>query len=217
MENNQSILHANQNIEEDRKLIFYILSSTFGLKDKGQTEELTNKIIKTIRAKEWQQKFSSRHFVFIVDEYCRQNIGDIKFLWMCQVIDILYFYEIFKQGTEIAEELHNPKKHGFSTKIEKLSQHYHGKKIYNAKMVKLIRNNVVHTGDIDGIDGAIKQNDITDIDNFKKKFRQDSLRPLAVSANLLFFDMFVRSMGLNDNDLAFNGLPPQNLNFFTNK
>lgn len=214
MENNQSILHENQNIEEDRKLIFYILSSTFGQKDKRQTEELTNKIIKTIQAKAWQQKFSSRHFVFIIDEYCRQNIGDIKFLWMCQVIDILYFYEIFQDNGEKLENLHQ---RSFDIKLKELFEYYYKKEMGNSNMVRLIRNNVVHTGAIDGIDRAIKQKDVSDIKNFKKKFRQDSLRALAMSANLLFFDMFIRSMGLDDNDLAFNGLPPQNLDFFTNK
>ncbi|MEX2515177.1 MAG: hypothetical protein WD335_03540 [Candidatus Paceibacterota bacterium] len=210
MKNIPSILHTDNTLAEDHKLIFYILEKTYG---KKPAFELTEKIISNIQSKNWQQKFPSTHFVFIVDEQCRQNIGDIKFLWMCQVLDIIYFYEIFKPSGKPTEELHNPGKHGFDKKMKKLFQYYYEKSIENSEIIKIARNNVVHTGNIDGISGAVKKNDLSKIADFKAKHKVDSLRSIAMSANLLFFDMFVRSMGLNNEDLSFNGLQPQNLNF----
>ncbi|PIQ91515.1 MAG: hypothetical protein COV70_03360 [Parcubacteria group bacterium CG11_big_fil_rev_8_21_14_0_20_39_22] len=211
MKNSPSILHTDNTLAEDYKLILYILEKSYG---KKPASELTDKIISNIQSKNWQQKFPSTHFVFIVDEQCRQDIGDIKFLWMCQVLDIIYFYEIFKPSGKSAEELHNPGKHGFDKKVKKLFQYYYKKSIENSEAIKIARNNVVHTGNIDGMSGAIKQNDLSKIADFKVKYKVDSLRSMAMSANLLFFDMFVRSMGLNDANLSFSGLQPQNLNFF---
>lgn len=211
MKNSPSILHNDNTLAEDYKLVFYILEKSYG---KKPASELTDKIISNIQSKNWQKKFPTTHFIFIIEEQCRQNIGDIKFLWMCQVLDIIYFYEIFKPSGEPAEKLHNPRKHGFDKKVKNLFQYYYKKSIENSEVIKIARNNVVHTGNINGIRGVVKQNDLSKIEDFKVKHKVDSLRSIAMSANLLFFDMFVRSMGLNNEDLSFNGLQPQNLNFF---
>jgi hypothetical protein len=211
MKNSPSILHTDNSLAEDYNLIFYILEKNYG---KKLASRLTDKIIYNIQSKNWLHKFPSTYFVFIVEEQCRQNIGDIKFLWMCQVLDIIYFYEVFKPSGKSVEELHNPRKHGFNKKVEKLFQYYYEKSIENSEIINIVRNNVVHTGNIDGMIGAFKQKDILKIEDFKVRHGIDSLRPMAMSSNLLFFDMFVRSLGLNNEDLSFNGLQPQNLNFF---
>jgi hypothetical protein len=208
-----SILYADATLAEDELIIRSIVSK-FSSNDNNRAR-LVQKIFAMIQTPKWQAQYSSPHFVFLMEYSMHQSIGDIRFVITCQVIEILYFYVVYQyKPNGSAEQLNQT---GFNIKIRELFEHvYHPRNfnVHTAQAIRVLRNNVAHTGILKEVPGVITQASQKYIDNYKLVHGKDSLRPLAFSVSYLIEELFLRCMGLDDDDLSFNGNPPWAFDIF---
>jgi hypothetical protein len=209
----ESILYkdVDASIEDDKKIISHLIFEfVAGAKDTEFNQRCTDKIISVIQTKEWQERYKSKHFVHIFDMYTRENIGDIKFMWMCQTLDLLYFFVIYSQRNN-AIKLNQIK---FDQKIKELFFYVYKKEIDEdtCKTLKMLRNHTTHTGTLEIIKEVLGTEDLGVLDKAIKD--KINLRVLAFSFNYLMEDIFMRCLGLSNDDLLRNGNPPQYLIYF---
>ncbi len=213
----KSILYRNDNltIKDDERLISHLVSNFVASgKNKTFNKRCVEKIIKNIQTKEWRGKYKSVHFVHVFDIYIREDIGDIKFMWMCQILEILYFFEIYSKSDI---QYGNIKKIGdihFYEKLEGLFYHLYKIKINKdiCMILKMLRNSVAHTGTLETIKEALGNEDSKSLEKAQKN--KIDLRVLAISFNYLMTDIFMRCLGLSDDEMLGNGNPPQHLKIF---
>ena len=163
--------------------------------------DCVDKILNQIKDKNWQNKYSVQNFVFLL--YRRKSsieISDIKTMLSCQIIEILDFYENnnsdFKEKFKDLFEVH----YGF--KPSKESQ----------KAIRAVRNNLAHTGSINFLKATMSKRDKKAINNFVENKNLNNIRPLAAEVDYLVADIV--TLGLDDDDLKFNGRPPQKNDHF---
>lgn len=209
----KSVLYGDKEaaIDYDKNLVSSLVYEFVGGgKDKQFNIKCTEKIINNIHSEKWNKKYKSKHFVHIFDIYSRESFVDIKFMWMCEVLEILYFFLCHKGSAKNIEK-------DFSKKLRKVYKHIYNNEINykTANVLRTLRNNVAHTGTIDKIKGVLKSKNINAINGFKKKYKI-SERMLVVSFNLLMEDIFMRCLGLDNNEMFINGLPPQFFIYFKN-
>lgn len=206
-----SILYSNATLDHDRKLIERIVSR-WGSNKRIQ-EKLADKIFLTIQTEQWQKRYFSPHFVFLMDLYMGETITDIKFVGMCQVVEILYFYRLHrgKKGST-AQNLTRR----FDDKVLALFKDTYNKKFNEktANVLRILRNNVAHTGVLKELKGIMKLADRNALSGYKKKYGNGALRTLAFSFDYLVEEMFLRCMGLGDDNLSTNLRPPWNFDIF---
>lgn len=212
----KSILYKDKNATEieDKKLISYLVFNLLSRKKDDFHNKCVDKIMETIQTKEWKLKYKSSHFIHIVDIYSRENYGELKFMWMCQVLELLYFFIIYNSPNPSSAKLSEIH---FYDKLGDLYKYfYNGREIRaeNSKIIKMLRNSVAHTGTLEVIEETLGKEDLG---SFKKaKENNINLRELALSFDLLVADMFLRCLGLEDDEMYVNGVPPQFLNIFKN-
>lgn len=206
-----SILYSDGTFEDDCLLINSIVSRWGS--NKSTQEKLAMKIITAIQTKKWQRKYPSPHFVFLMDLYMGETISDVRFVGMCQLVEILYFYR-----------LHRGKKGGaaknlerrFDHKVEALFESIYDRKFNKktANVLRILRNNTAHTGILKEIRGVMKRADQNALNGYKKKYGKRSLHTLAVSFNYLMEETFLLCMGLTMDDLSTNLNPPWAFSIF---
>lgn len=216
----KSVIFENKTINDDREFVSQIISKCLS-SNKTFNNRCVNKIINNISNLEWQKKFYCRNFIFLFENAIYEKIGDLKFMQMCQVLDLLYHFN----NPEITP--HDLGKKNLEDKIisfeEKFYKENFDEKIkFNKetfKAIRVLRNLVAHSG---LIDMNIAQNIIVDhqrksLESFLKENKNINERILSASFNYLIEDLFFRSIGLDDKELLANGNPPQYLSVFIKK
>ena len=195
---------------DKRFISLLVFENLAGGKNDKFRQQCVEKIIKTIHSRKWQKTYKSSHFVHLLDVYGEEKFGDVKFILMCQLLEILYFYRCYRGP---AKNLHRV---GFHSKLESLFLHIYGKDINKktSNVLRILRNRVAHTGTLEKVKGILQSRDINALNGFRKMHKGRSLRVVAFSFNLLIVDMLFRCIGLEDTELFWNLTPPQFLDYF---
>ncbi len=130
----KSVLFTDKDatIENDKELISSLVYiNVIGGKKDLLRKECVEKILQVIQSATWQKKYKSSHFVHLVDSYNRQKIGDIKFMMMCQLLEILYFFRCNKEPAKYL------KKKRFDNKLEILFYDVYKKSINKKHQILL--------------------------------------------------------------------------------
>ena len=192
IKNNHGILYETK--EEDLKLIRYLVKE-FTYKDYGSkdNELYTEKILNHIKTKEWKETYKSKQFIFIFDSYARRKYVNVKFMLMCQVLEIMYFYNCYNKDPEKLRHIK------FKNKIKEVFNYFFPKEMKdkNANILRILRNCVAHTGAITYEDihkKALTKNERSLIEDFMEN--KDMLE-IAINFNLLMEEIFMMSLGLS--------------------
>ncbi|MDD4333091.1 MAG: hypothetical protein PHT51_03185 [Patescibacteria group bacterium] len=207
MKSKKSILWSDATLYEDFKLIKFLVDNIVA-GDREYKNICVEKIFLNIQKKSWQKNYPVRSFIFLIYYSFIVEIADIKTMLSCQSLEIIYYLKFGEQT-----------KDNFKTKVERLYNCYYSFtfKSDTANIIRIIRNNVAHTGTIDGIWGKYKLHDQVSINNFLSIHNElKNIRLIAFSFNLLIQDMVIRILGLNLKDLSINGLQPFNNKYFKN-
>lgn len=223
MQNNHSILWNDSTLRQDEALVRYLVENiVVGKRVAGPYDRCVEKIMNKIQTKEWQIAFPQRTHVFSVYYGISiKSIAEIRLSLHAQALELLYF--------NIASTSKNLKLDTSTSFSKKLSVVFREVYKWNmpqdtANAIRIIRNDVMHTGTIAGILGAYRnQSDPLKLTRFFKKydFDQNQLHTdvqnrmhVAHLFNLLVEDMLIRTLGLDQNDLSFNGAPIWNSDIF---
>lgn len=209
-----SILYSDATLKHDRALINSIVSRWGS--NKNTQAKLADKIFTAIQTKQWQRKYPSPHFVFLMDLYMGETITDIRFVGMCQLAEILYFYRVHRSKKGSAARNLTRR---FDNKISALFNDVYGKNFNKntANVLRILRNNVAHTGILKELKGVMRLADQNALNGYKRKHGKNSLRTLAFSFSYLMEETFLLSMGLTIEDLSTNLNPPWNFEIFKGK
>jgi hypothetical protein len=197
----KSVLWSHATLRHDYDTLSRIVDY-FVAGDRVHKEHCTLKILQNIQSTNWQEKYPSRLFVFLVYSSITYTLDGRKYIEMetmllCQVVELLH-YTYFGTGRT-----------NFDDKVKMLYETYYDYH-FNTKtgnIIRIIRNNIAHTGAIGGVREKMKSTDMIVIDQLATK-SSTTLMEIAFSFNLLVMDMVVRTLGLEFNDLARNGLQP---------
>lgn len=216
----RSILWLDSTLENDKILVEYLVDKIVAGKDFGNHHsQCVSKIMRNIQTEAWQAKYSNpATFVFSIYHALRLKTDvEIGFLLFAQAMELLYFHE--------SQQAFNPD----APFYEKLMFVFH--KTYEWEMpedvargIGILRNDVAHTGTIAGVTGAYRNENhpnflITLFEEYE--FDKNQLHTnvqnrifLMSRFEYLMQDVLMRVMGLDQNDLAFNGAPPWNSALF---
>lgn len=213
VKNNHSILWTDSTIENDRAVVVMLVNKwVFG--NDNHKNACVDKIIKTIQDSEWQNRFHHRIFVFTALFANDGKVIEVKFSLYCQTIDALYY--LYSNDKLVDSR-------SFDYKVQYVIEAIYGNRIKpdTANVLRIIRNNVIHTGSIDGIDGRTKQRDEQAITKYRYLYghtdNKSATINLATSFSYLAAEMVVRVLGLDWGDLRFNINPPSRLDIFYEK
>lgn len=204
------------NLAQDKALVKYLVENiVVGKKVPGHYDKCVESIMSKIQTSEWQAAFPQRTHVFsIYYGISIKSVTEIKLSLHAQALELLYF--------NIASTSKNLKlntKLGFDQKLRVV---FH--EIYKWSMpqdtadaIRILRNDVMHTGTIKGVPEAYRNPDdpkklerfFADYEFNKSQQRTDvqNRMHLAHLFDLLLEDMLIRTLGLNQNDLSFNLAP----------
>jgi hypothetical protein len=223
MQSNHSILWNDSTLEKDKALVRYLVENiVVGKRVAGHYDKCIEKIMSKIQTKEWQVVFPQRTHVFSVYYGVSiKGVIEIKLSLYAQALELLYF--------NIASTSKNLKLDTGASFSKKLSVVFREVYKWNmpqdtANAIRILRNDVMHTGTIAGVLGAYRnQRDPAKLTKFFEKydFDQNQLHTdvqnrmhIAHMFNLLVEDMLIRTLGLDQNDLNFNGAPIWNSDIF---
>jgi hypothetical protein len=207
----KSILWDDATIEHDRALVEKITRKIVP-GPKGHREKCIDKIISTISTSDWQNKFTSRHFVFCMFYAQDINLIELEYALYSQALDALYYLITRKKKDNLADKFMYLFKEVYGWKPPYIS----------AEVIRILRNNIMHTGAIFGIEAVTKEADKKALEDFCIKFAPDNvivteaqqLVTFAGTFCYLMEDIILRILGLNQEDLSFNLRPPAYLNYF---
>ena len=217
MSNNHSILWNDATLERDKSLVQYLVENIVaGEKVEGHYDKCVSKITETIQTEEWQRAFPQRTYIFSVHYGISiKSIVEIKFSLHAQALELLYL-----NIASTSDDLTCNTGLSFDQKLRIVFR-----EIYKWNMpqptadaIRILRNDVMHTGTIAGVAGAYRNsNDPTKLDIFFEDYEfnenqqntnMQNRMHLANGFGHLMQDMLIRTLGLDQNDLAFNGSPP---------
>jgi hypothetical protein len=191
-----------------RSLVQEIVVDGFGRRD-----ECVEKIMEKIKSPDWQNTYTHRTFVFSALYISRVELVELKLSLATQAIDALYFLLSRDRDT-----------HNLAKKIRFVFEYVYGYPMPYAtsNAIRILRNNVMHTGAIFGINDAMDEDEKKVLATYCKKNQSKSqimtdkqiLVNLTGSFDYLMQDIVVRILGLNWEDLSFNGRPPSKLSIF---
>jgi len=205
-----SVLYRDSSLHEDLLFIDYLVGkiviSPIRLNHRN---ECVWKIFNKVTTPEWKNKYRSAMFVFCIANQFDVRISDIKTMLSCQALENIFHFEF-----------QNDKEVDFGNKIMKIY-----KKIYDmdfskdaANVLRIIRNNLAHSGLTEGIDEKYKPRELEAINEITERLEfNDStimLRSVAFEFEYLMEDILVRMLGLGWDELGFNGRPPCMSNYF---
>lgn len=220
---NRSILWSDATLNHDRSLVKYLVENIVAGKDfAGHYEKCIEKIMAEIQTARWQTAFPQRTYIFSV--YYGLSVGsvfEVTFSLHAQALELLYF-----NIASTSESLTLNTGASFSQKLRDVF-----KEVYKWSMpqptadaIRILRNDVMHTGTIAGVTEAYRNPDDpaqlerffadNGFDNNQLHTNVQNRMHLAHSFNYLMQDMMIRSLGLEQDDLAFNGTPAWRPGFF---
>ncbi len=202
--NRASFLYKDGLFINDYNLIYFLVDKIV-VGDRKHKEFCTEKILSKLQEKAWRKKYSSYNFIFLMQEYfINSKILDINFIMACQVLENMYFYT-FDDDPNFGTKVKNFYNLLFKYKFRKDSKN----------IIRILRNNVAHSGLIEGVPNKLPRElkDIKKVKEFLDK-EKGGLRALAFETTYLIENIFIRIIGLKDEDLGRNGRPPEHSIFF---
>lgn len=182
----------------------------------GHHQKCVKKILKNIRKKEWQQRYPNRIFVFSVFYALEiRCVIEIKFSLYTQALELLYFH-LSNSNPSYQYNANESFGNKFSYVFEEIYKWNVPEQ--TANVIRILRNDVTHTGTIAGVTGAnCNPKNSTTLKNYFQNFGSDEGQlhtdvqnriHLAHSFMYLMDDILIRVLGLTQDDLSFNGNPP---------
>ncbi len=217
LHSNHSVLWNDTTLGQDKALVRYLVENIVaGKKVTGHYDRCVEKIMNNIQTEEWQVAFPQRTYIFsIYYGISVKSVAEIKFSLHAQALELLYFnITSTKDGTNLNTGA------GFDQKLRVVFREIYQWRVPQdtADAIRILRNDVMHTGTIAGVAGAYRnQDDPVKLERFfeNHKFDENQLHTniqnrmhLAHGFNYLLQDMLIRTLGLNQNDLTFNLNPP---------
>ncbi len=223
MSNNHSILWSDSTLAQDKALVRYLVENIVGGKNvTGHFDSCIEKIMSKIQTSEWQSAFPQRTHVFsIYYGISTKSVVEIKLSLHAQALELLYF-NIASTSSSISLDTEA----GFHKKLRVVFEEIYKWKMPSdtAHAIRILRNDVMHTGTITGVLGAYKnQNDPVRLRQFFEDYEFNKNQQntdvqnrihLAHVFELLIQDMLIRTLGLDQGDLSFNLSPVWHSNIF---
>lgn len=223
MSNSNSILWSDSTLAQDKALVRRLVENIVAGKNvAGHYDKCVAKIMTKINTAEWQADFPQRTHVFSVFYGISiKSVVEIKFSLHAQALELFYF-----NITSTNDHLIYDPKAGFHKKLQIVFEHVYKWKLPNdtSHAIRILRNDVMHTGTIAGVEGAYRfKSDPKRIKDVFSKYEFDKNQlhsdvqnriHLSHLFNLLVEDMLIRSLGLNQDDLTYNGAPIWNSTIF---
>lgn len=220
---NHSILWNDATLDQDRALIKYLVENIVaGKRVAGHHDKCVEKIMSMVRTKEWQAAFPQRTHVFsIYFGISIKSVTEIKLSLHAQSLELLYF-----NIASTNERLRLNTSLGFDQKLRLVFEEVYKWKMPHdtANAIRILRNDVMHTGTIAGVPGAYRNKDdpvrlerFFEDYEFNKNQQKTNVQNrihLAHVFNLLLEDMLIRTLGLDQDDLSFNLSPVWLSNIF---
>jgi len=223
MSNNHSILWNDTTLDQDEALVRYLVENIVaGERVASHYDRCVEKIMGKIQTEEWQVSFPQRTHIFSVYYGISiKSVAEIKFSLHAQALELLYFNIAsatdgisLNTGASFDQKLHVVFREIYQWRIPQDT----------ADAIRILRNDVMHTGTLAGVSGAYRnQDDPAKLERFfeNHKFDEGQLHTnvqnrihLAHGFNYLLQDMLVRTLGLDQNDLTFNLSPPWRWDIF---
>lgn len=216
MSSNHSILWNDSTLDQDKALVKYLVANIVaGERVNGHYDRCVEKIMNTIQTDEWQAAFPQRTHVFsIFYGLTVKSVAEIKLSLHAQALELLYF-----NFASTSKNLKLNLASGFDQKLRVAFREVYEWNMPQdtADAIRILRNDVMHTGTITGVSGAYRnQDDPVKLTNFFEKYGFNKNQQhtdvqnrmhLAHAFNYLMEDALIRTLGLNQDDLAFNGNP----------
>lgn len=220
---NNSILWNDSTLDNDRALVAYLVENIVAGKSvKGHYDKCIEKIMRTIQTEEWQASFPQRTHIFsIYYGISIKSVAEIKLSLHAQALELLYF-NFASTSKNLKLNVAAP----FDQKLRVVFQEVYKWSMPQdtASAIRILRNDVMHTGTIAGVSGAYRnQDDPAKLAQFFEKygFNKNQLHTdvqskmhLGHAFSYLMEDALIRTLGLNQNDLAFNGNPAWHAEMF---
>lgn len=203
-----SILWTDSSPDRDIFLVTKLLKNA-RFKGEYLNEALTD-VLSTIRSEKWQSKYHDRGFVFASFYADPIKIADIQFTLYSQAMDGLYYLE--SQDANMTS---------YSHEFDYLFNLYFDKHLppVTKSELRIIRNNVMHTATITGIDPRNKAKDVKSMVKFQVAYYPNENYKRAAyfmsrSHNFLASHIVLRALGVREDSFRWNGMPPKFLNVF---
>lgn len=223
MSSNHSILWNDTTLGQDKALVEYLVENIVaGKRVPGHYGKCTEKIMNKVQTEEWQAAFPHRTHIFsIYYGILLKSVAEIKLSLHAQALELLYF-----NIASTTDNLNLNTGAGFDQKLRAVFREVYKWNMPQdtADAIRILRNDVMHTGTITGVLGAYRnQDDPAKLDRFFEDYEFNknqqntnvhSRMHLAHLFNLLLQDMLVRTLGLDQSDLSFNILPIWHSNIF---
>lgn len=215
-DNNRSILWNDTTLDKDRALVKYLVENIVAGKNVADHYEMcTEKIMSKIQTEEWQAAFPQRTHVFsIYYGISIKSVTEIKLSLHAQALELLYF-----NIASTNENLKLNTRGGFDQKLRIVFREVYKWSMPQdtANAIRILRNDVIHTGTIAGVSGAYSnESDPQKLECFFEDYefnknqqhtKVQNRMHLAHLFDLLIEDMLIRTLGLDQNDLSFNLAP----------
>jgi len=212
---NHSILWSDATLDSDKVLVRYLVEHIVADGLTGHYDRCVEKIMSEVQTEHWQAAFPQRVYIFSI--YYALSIGSVAEVTLslhAQALELLYFNIA---STHVGLTLNTSA--SFDQKLRSVF-----KEIYKWSMpqrtadaIRILRNDVMHTGMITGVTEAYRNpDDPARLERFfvERGFDRGQLHTnvqnrmhLAHMFNRLVQDMVVRTLGLSQDDMAFDGAP----------
>jgi hypothetical protein len=223
MSNNHSILWSDSTLDRDRILVKYFVENIVVGKSRPDHYDLCiEKIMRKIQTDEWQATYPYRTHIFsIYYGISIKSVVEVKFALNAQALELFYF-----NITNTSDRMRFDPEAGFHQKLKVVFHEIYkwNMPLDTAHAIRILRNDVMHTGTIAGVVGAYRNSaDPAKLDRLFEKYEfnknqqntnMQNRMHLAHMFNLLLEDMLIRSLGLDQDDLAMNGTPPWHPDIF---
>jgi hypothetical protein len=221
--NNQSILWDDSTLANDKELVKYLVENIVsGKRVPGHYDQCVEKIMSTIQTDRWKVAFPQRTHIFsIYYGISIKSVVEIKLSLHAQALELLYFnIASAKAQSGLGAQL------GFNQKLRIVFREVYEWEMPpdTAHAIRILRNDVMHTGTIAGVKGAyVNDKDPAKLDKFFEIYEFNKNQQctniqnrihLAHLFNLLMEDMLIRTLGLEQNDLSMNLAPIWNSEIF---
>lgn len=223
MNNNHSILWSDTTLAQDEALVRHLVENIVGGKKvDGHYDSCVEKIMNKIKTAEWQAAFPRRTHIFSVFYGISiKSVVEIKFSLHAQALELLYFNIASTNDNLILNT-----GAGFDQKLRVVFREVYKWSMPQdtADAIRILRNDVMHTGTIAGVPGAYRnQDDPIRLERYfedyefnknQQKTNVQNRMHLAHVFVLLIQDVLIRTLGLDQNDLSFNLSPVWLSNIF---